>query len=211
MTEQKNNISITATLRGVSATGIAGSLSVTEESDIVKAEGVIGAGITVKGYIIPERRTADGILVKGVSQLWIDIVEELKGDWDKAYKLGDREWEELIGGAFKKQGYDEVTVTPHRGDFGRDVIAIKHGFGTVKLLNSMKAYNKKLLVTAAEVRELAGVLNMDHSASKGIFTTTSDFAPELLKDPGIAAMVPTRLELLNGSKLQAWLKELSDK
>src|ERR1035438_4827399 len=65
------------------------------------------------------------------------------------------------------------------------------------------------LVTAEACRSLVGVVNADQKASKGIITTTSDFAPKIKSDPSIAPMLPTRLELMNGVELQAWLKQLS--
>jgi restriction system protein len=40
--------------------------------------------------------------------------------------------EEIVAGAFKRARYDEVTLPPRSGDFGRDVIAVKHGVGCVK-------------------------------------------------------------------------------
>ena len=49
-------------------------------------------------------------------------------------------WEELIAAAFDRSGYDEVILTPRSGDHGRDVIAIKKGIGTVRIIDSVKAY-----------------------------------------------------------------------
>ena len=59
------------------------------------------------------------------------------------------------------------------------------------------------------VRALVGVVTADQKASKGIITTTSDFPPLMENDPGIAPFLPTRLELVNGKRLQQWLNELS--
>ena len=55
-----------------------------------------------------------------------------------------------------------------------------------------------------------GVVSVDLSASKGILTTTSDFAPKLLDDPGLKLAVPHRIELMNGVQLQKWLSDLSE-
>ena len=46
---------------------------------------------------------------------------------------------------------------------------------------------------------------------KGIITTTSDFPPNIMKDPFIAPFVPYRLELMNGKALQEWLKKLAER
>jgi restriction system protein len=55
-------------------------------------------------------------------------------------------------------GFDEVTLTPRSGDLGRDVIAVKRGLGTVRVIDQVKAYGPSHLVTADDVRALLGVL-----------------------------------------------------
>jgi hypothetical protein len=77
---------------------------------------------------------------------------------------------------------------------GRDVIDVKKGVGSVRFLDSGKRYGPGHVVTADDVRALLGVLHGDLNATKGIITTSSDFAPNLLQDAGIAAQVPYRLE-----------------
>jgi hypothetical protein len=62
----------------------------------------------------------------------------------------------VIAGAFKKAGYDEMTITPRSGDFGRDVIAVKNGIGCVKIIGSVKAYAPKRCVGQDDVRALLG-------------------------------------------------------
>jgi restriction system protein len=89
------------------------------------------------------------------------------------------------------------------------VIAIRRGFGCVKVLGSVKAYAPGKLVPYDAVRALIGVLTGERDASKGIITTTSDFPPRILEDPFIAPFTPYRLELVNGPRLQQWLLELA--
>ena len=174
-------------------------------------EAAATASITVSSLIIPERKTTEGILVRSTSAIWSEIVQKLGSDWNLAFQLTSDQWEELIAGAFHKAGYDEVTKTPRSGDHGRDVIAIKRGFGCVKILGSVKAYKPDHLVEYDAVRALVGVVTADQKASKGIITTTSDFPPLMEKDPSIAPFLPTRLELVDGKRLQQWLNELSKK
>jgi restriction system protein len=69
-------------------------------------------------------------------------------------------------------------------------------------------YKASHLVTADDVRALMGVLQID-GASKGFVTTTSDFAPKLKIDPLIAPLIPSRLELVNGTMLLQRLQELA--
>jgi restriction system protein len=75
----------------------------------------------------------------------------------------------------------------------------------------MKAYKPNHLVTREHVSEMFGVISADFGATKGIIATTSDFAPKLRDDPGLAKTIPYRLELMNGTELQAWLKQLLEK
>ena len=126
-----------------------------------------------------------------------------------AFQIPPRMWEEMIAAAFDQEGYDEVTLTPRSKDRGRDVIAVKRGIGCIRIIDSVKAYKPSHLVKHDDVRALLGVLSGDPKASKGIVTTTSDFAPGIATDPLIAPFVPTRLELMNGEILKRWLTTLS--
>ena len=117
--------------------------------------------------------------------------------------MGGNNW-----GAYWKAGFDEVTLTPSSGDFGRDIIAVKHGLGTVRIIDQVKAYGPNHLVTADDVRALFGVLQGD-KASKGFLTTTSDFAPRLRNDILLKPFIPAQLELINGKMLLARLEELA--
>jgi restriction system protein len=114
----------------------------------------------------------------------------------------------MVAGAYDKAGY-EVILTPRSGDYGRDVIAIRRGVGSIRILGSVKAFKPNHLVTHEAVRSLLGVVSADQKASKGILTTTSDFAPTIITDPLIAPHLPTRIELMNGTDLQNWLADLS--
>ena len=167
------------------------------------------ATLSVSSVIIPERSTAQGILIRSTSLVWDEIVQALGDDWTLAYRLTPDKWEEIVAGAFKKAQYDEVTLTPRSGDHGRDVIAIKRGIGCVKIIGSVKRYAPGNLVEYDHIRALIGVLSGERDASKGIITTTSDFPPHVNEDPFIAPFLPTRLELMNGEATQKWLRDLS--
>jgi restriction system protein len=49
---------------------------------------------------------------------------------------------------------------------------------------------------------------IDQNISKGVVTTTSQFAPGIRLDPGLKALMPYRLELKDGDQLVRWLTEL---
>ncbi|HEY9064700.1 MAG TPA: hypothetical protein VIO33_06925 [Burkholderiaceae bacterium] len=57
------------------------------------------------------------------------------------------------------------------------------------------------------MRALAGTLQ--GNVSKGILTTTSDFAPRIGDDPIMAALCPHRLELKPARVPVPWLNEIS--
>jgi len=44
----------------------------------------------------------------------------------------------MIAGVYKESGFDEVTLTPRSGDFGRDVIAIKKKLDKCALSTKLK-------------------------------------------------------------------------
>jgi restriction system protein len=165
--------------------------------------------LSLQSVIIPQTTVAEGILVRSTSAVWLSIIQRLKDDWSQAYSIPWRMWEEIIAGAFKRAGYDEVVLTPRSADNGRDVIATRNGVGSVRILGSVKALGPGQLVTKEQVHALMGVVSIDPNASKGLFATTSDFAPNLLHDPGIKAALPHRLELMNGERLHKWLQQLS--
>jgi restriction system protein len=168
------------------------------------------AELVLSGVIVPTTKTAEGVLVESTSLVWVAIAELLKNDWSAAFRIPPHTWEEIIAGAFHRQGFS-VTLTPRSGDGGKDVIAVKPGIGSMRILGSVKAYSPGHLVARAHVHEMLGVVGSDPAATKGIIATTSDFAPRLLDDPKIAAHVPYKLELMNGERLQTWLAELATK
>jgi restriction system protein len=171
---------------------------------------VSNAQLLLQAVIVPGARTDEGKLIEAVTIPWFDIVALLSKDPNVAFQISPEKWEEIIAGAYNRAGFDEVTLTPRSGDLGRDVIAIKKGLGSVRIIDQVKAFKPPNLVTADDVRALMGVLQGD-GASKGFLTTTSDFAPKLRTDPLIIRSMPAQLELVNGTALLARLNELARK
>src|SRR5690606_23049538 len=104
--------------------------------------------------------------------------------------------------------WDEVTLTDRSGDGGRDIIVVKRGFGSIRFLEQTKAYSPGRLVTHDDQRAMLGVLQTEPNSSKGIITTTSDFAPGVLAGLQFAPFMPHRLETKNGQQLRGWLQEI---
>ena len=156
-------------------------------------------------------KTHEGALVRAVSLPWLEIVEHLARNPDFLFSFvqNPRKFEEFIAACYDKAGFDEVTLTPQRGDGGRDVIVVKKGFGSIRFLEQVKAYSPGHLVTHDDVRAMAGTLMMDHNASKGIITTTSKFQPGILKpDSEFAKLMPHRLELKDGMATLDWIESI---
>ena len=178
--------------------------------EVVYIPGVDAPKFVLKSVLLFGETTDEGKLVEAVTLPWFEIIETIRKDPSAAFQISDRTWEEIIAGIYHRAGFGEVTLTPRSGDFGRDVIAVKKGVGTIRVIDQVKAYKPDHLVDANDVRALIGVLHGDHAA-KAFLTTTSDFAPRIPKDPLISQYIPSRLELVNGEKLFKRLLELGMK
>ncbi len=150
--------------------------------------------------------TQEGILVRGVAVAWEEIIGWLAQDPEFLFKISWRKLEELIAGAYERQGWSEVILTPRNGDKGRDVIATKAGIGSIRFYDQVKAYKPGHLVTADEVRAMYGVLNLHPNVSKAIVTTTSQFAPGMFDE--FKPVMPHRLELKDRAPLLEWLQQI---
>jgi restriction system protein len=160
--------------------------------------------------IVPGNKTSEGWIIEAVAPAWFEILRQLERDPAFLYKFSryDRKFEELLAGAYEREGWPEVTLTKRTGDKGRDVIASKPGIGAIRFVDQAKAYAPNHRVTANDVRALVGVLDLDQNVSKGIITTTSQFAPGIEKDERIQRLMPYRLELRDGKRLLDWLLAL---
>jgi restriction system protein len=195
-----------ADLADLSASSPAGRIVTYREPD-EPSKSLPPIPVVFQAIVSPYAKTSEGELIKAVSIPWRRIVNVLVRRPQLAFELSSRTWEEIVAAAFDAAGYDEVTLTPRSGDHGRDVIAVKRGVGSVRVIDSVKAYSHKHLVRYDDVRSLLGVLFADPRATKAILTTTSEFAPGIRKDPLIAPHLPYRLELMNGSELLDWLRD----
>jgi Restriction endonuclease len=76
-------------------------------------------------------RTSEGPLVQAVAPPWFEIVDLICRDPQGMYQIDPRAWEEIIAGAYWRAGFDEVILTPRSSDKRRDVVATKHGIGSI--------------------------------------------------------------------------------
>jgi restriction system protein len=166
--------------------------------------------VLAQAVVVLGGKTQEGHIIEAVGPAWFEILRLIERDPAAIYAIPPRKWEEIIAGAYERSGWDRVTLTPRSGDLGRDIIAEKTGWGSVRYIDQVKAYQPGHLVTAEEVRALGFVLLSDRSANKGIVTTTSDFAPRIAQDPLISPHLPNRIELINGTDLVQRLRGLRD-
>lgn len=164
--------------------------------------------LVVQSIITSYDKNHEGYLVKALAVPWMLIVSMLNADPRQMFQISPQKWEELMAATFSISGFDEVVLTPRSGDYGRDVIATKNGVGSIRILNSVKAYSPGNLVRHDDVRALLGVLSSDLNATKAIITTTSDFAPNIKSDQYIKQFIPYRLELMNGEETRKWFNEI---
>jgi restriction system protein len=170
-----------------------------------------GTGILLQALVTPTQKTSEGELILSVGQAWIEILNFINQSPENIHQLHWRKVEELIAAAYDRLGFEEVILTPPSGDRGRDVIAISKRYGNVRFLDQAKAYSPDHPVTANDVRAMVGVLATNPSASKGLVTTTSFFAPGIMQDPSLTQLMPSRLELRDRTALLTWLNSIPKK
>jgi restriction system protein len=169
-------------------------------------------GLLLQAAIIQLGKKVDeGHIIHAVTLPWFEIVSQIEKDPGFAFHLSWRRLEELIAGAYEREGWDEVILTPSSGDGGRDIIAVKRGICRIRIIDQVKAYASDQCVSANDVRALLGVLSSDLNVSKGFVTTTAKFAPRLLEDSSIKPFIPYRLELKDGDIVRHWLIEVARK
>src|SRR5690606_36263800 len=88
--------------------------------------------------VVVERgeKTPDGTLIMAVAPAWHAIVRIIEQDPESVFRIPPEKWEEIIAGAYERDGFD-VILTPRSGDGGRDVIAEKRGWGSVRFIDQV--------------------------------------------------------------------------
>ncbi|MEM6472286.1 MAG: restriction endonuclease [Planctomycetota bacterium] len=155
-------------------------------------------------------KTEEGECVKSVRETWREIARQVQSQSDFLFEFttASRAFELFLAATYRMDGFDEVIVTPHSNDRGRDVIAQRKGNRSVRILEQAKAYRECNLVTHQEVRAMIGVMAIERYAYSGSITTTSNFAPTICNGDEFEAFVPEKLTLRNGAQLRDWLLSL---
>jgi restriction system protein len=154
----------------------------------------------------PYRNADDGVYVEALRTHWLRMLDLIRKDPDSIYQISPRKIEELIACTYEQDGFS-VILTPRSGDNGRDVIAMREGFYSLRIFDQVKALKRDHSVTADDVRALLGTLWADN-VSKAVMTTTSSFAPRIMNDPVIRLNVPYRLQLRDRGALVDWFESV---
>ena len=110
--------------------------------------------VVLQALVTREAQVEEGWLVTALEPAWRRFAELLKATPDALNFLTPQQLEELIAATYDKAGYDEVILTPRSGDFGRDVIASRKGWGSVRIIDQVKCSQQGHVVTANDVRAL---------------------------------------------------------
>jgi restriction system protein len=144
---------------------------------------------TIFQYLFPLAFGA-GALSSGIKQIRREHIYSKQASINTIRELDWREFEGLIGEAFRKQGY-QVTQTGDGADGGIDLILYKEGR---KILVQCKHWKKKK-VGVKEARELNGIVSAK-DANGGILITSGAFTEETL-----AFAKDSYIELIDGNDL----------
>ncbi|MEN7981819.1 MAG: restriction endonuclease [Nanoarchaeota archaeon] len=141
-----------------------------------------------------EDETPDELMERGNklinSNLIPDVLSELRS-CDPYY------FEKIVGNLLETMGYGDFEVTKKSNDGGIDGIVNQDKLGIDKIFFQAKRYAENNSVTAHEVRDFVGTLELS-GVNKGIFITTSKFpsnTQELIRG------AQKNIILINGQKL----------
>ncbi len=173
---------------------------------IVIVPSALDLSLLLSAVVERHGRNIDGELITLLAPAWWAVAELLEKDPDALFKIDPRKFEEFIAGKYDAEGY-VVTLTPRSGDHGRDIVAVSKDGPTVRIFDQVKAYGRGKVVSANDVRALMGTWAFS-DATKGVVTTTAEFAPLIQQDPYITNAIAEGLELVDGDRLLQRLGEL---
>jgi len=120
-----------------------------------------------------------------------DLLEKLRNEIDPYF------FEEVVGKLLTAMGYGKSKVTKRSNDGGVDGFVNQDKLGLDKIIFQAKKYDENNTVTATQVRDFVGTLDI-HGVNKGIFITTSKF-PQ--KTDQIIGKTTKTIILIQGTEL----------
>lgn len=133
-----------------------------------------------------------------------DLINAITKDPKILYKIGPRDFEELLAGIFAKHGF-QVELTKKTRDGGRDLIAIRSDLGIKsKYIIECKRYAVHRPVSVDLVRALYGV-QMQEGANKSVLATTSFFTADAKKFAKKTATTEWAMDLKDYNDVVSWI------
>jgi restriction system protein len=165
--------------------------------------------VMLQAVVTLGEKTSEGHVIEAVAIPWLAFLDHLKRNPGAIHAIDWRKVEEVIAAGYADSGYS-VILTPRSGDKGRDVIATKYDGVSVRILDQVKAYTPGHVVSLDDVHAMLGVLCSEQNVSKGIITTTSEFAPGVYTDENVKRFMPYRLDLRPKNALLEWLDQVAN-
>jgi restriction system protein len=141
-----------------------------------------------------EEITPDELMEKGYDSINANLTQELL---EKLRSVDPYFFEQIVADLLSAMNYGKSKVTKKSGDGGIDGEVNQDKLGLDKIFFQAKRYAENNFVTASNVRDFVGTLDL-HGVNKGIFITTSRF-PNDTKD--ILNKTPKNIVLIDGTKL----------
>jgi restriction endonuclease Mrr len=131
-----------------------------------------------------------------------ELIDRLTQDATVAYTMSPRDFETVVARLLESFGYG-VELTPQHRDGGHDIIAIRDGIATSKLLIECKRFSQDRKVGVEVVRSMYGVVARE-GATKGMVVTTGTFTRDAQEFLNSNRWV---LEGVDFQRLVEWLKQ----
>ncbi len=142
-------------------------------------------------------------IITDISIINSSLIDKVKSDPQFMYSMTTRQFEELVGELFTKEGYN-VTITQATVDGGKDLLIIEQKrIGNFVIYVECKRKEISNPVGVRLVRELYGTVMADR-ATAGILVTSSYFSrpAEAFKE-----QVKSQLSLIDYYNLKKWIDE----
>lgn len=138
--------------------------------------------------------TPDELMEKGYNSINASLTQELL---EKLRNIDPYFFEQVVANLLSAMGYGKSTITKKSGDGGIDGEVNQDKLGLDKIFFQAKRYGESNSVTARDVRDFVGTLDL-HGVNKGIFITTSRFPGDTSQ---ILNKTPKNIILIDGPEL----------
>ena len=148
---------------------------------------------------VPEEENGGETPDEKIAHLHRELEAKLADDLlDRVRNLEPDRFEQLTRRLLEKMGYGEGEVVGRSGDQGIDVIIHQDPLGLEKVYVQAKRWQSP--VNEPEIRNFSGSL-LAKGSTKGVFVTTSTFAPKARETARLISAGNQFIRLINGAEL----------